>query len=134
MAKYIDFQFEQGDYGKAREFTDENSIVLAIRNILLSKPGNFPFNPSLGMDIRQYQFEFLDDSTIDGIQKELNRQIAKYIPEIGGISIFVRRIDDENGIPYLCFSIQSNINGEDRTMNFIMNQTGEDVRVFNECR
>ena len=56
MPKFIDFQLEQGDYTKAKEYEGVNATILAIRNILLSKPGNFPFNPSIGMDIRQYQF------------------------------------------------------------------------------
>jgi len=52
MADYTDFEFELGDYGKAVEYNDENAIILAVRNILLSKPGNFPFNPSIGMNIK----------------------------------------------------------------------------------
>lgn len=134
MAKFIDFQLEQGKYGKAVEYDDVNSIILAIRNILLSKPGNFPFNPSIGMDIRKYQFDILDDETIETIQKELNQQIAKYIPDISNVYIYVDKVLDENGTNYLCFSIGSSIDGEDRVANFVMSQNGEDVRIFNEIR
>ena len=36
MADYTDFELSFGPYGKATEYTDENAIILAIRNILLS--------------------------------------------------------------------------------------------------
>lgn len=134
MGNFTDFQLEQGKYGKAIEYNDVNSIILSIRNILLSKPGNFPFNPSIGMDIRKYQFDILDSETLDNIQKELNQQIAKYIPDISDIYIYVDKIQDENGINYLCFSIGSTIDGESKTADFILNQNGDDVKIFNEIR
>lgn len=131
MANYTDFQLELGEYGKAKEYKNDNAIVLAIRNILLSRPGNFPFNPSIGMNIRQYQFDILDDETVSNIQKELNKQIAKYIPDLGNVSANVLKIE-KDGSYYLCFSISVDGNEENITANFVMNQNGDDVRIYNE--
>lgn len=132
MAEYTDFQFKKGEYEKASEYFDEDAIILAIRNILLSKPGNFPFNPSIGMNIKKYQFELLDDQLISDIQSELNRQISQYIPSLGNVSIYVTKVVDDNNLPYLGISVAANMNGEKITSNFILGESGQTVKVFNE--
>ena len=132
MAEYIDFQLKKGEYVKASEYYDEDAIILAIRNILLSRPGNFPFNPSIGMNIKKYQFDLLDDQTVADIQSELDRQIAKYIPSLGNVSVQVVKVEDDNGLPYLGIAIGANMNGEKITSNFILGQEGQTVKVFNE--
>ena len=134
MADYTDFALSFGPYGKATEYTDENAIILAIRNILLSRPGNFPFNPSIGMNIKKYQFDILDSQTISDIQSELNREIAQYIPNLGSVEVYVNKIESSDGIGYLGISVGANLNGEKITSNFIMGQDPKtnEVKVFNE--
>ena len=130
--KYTDFAPAQSEYTKAAEYYDDNAIILAVKNILLSRPGNFPFNPSIGMDIRQYQFELLDDKMISNIRKELDKQISKYIPDIGEVEVQVRKVDDDYGKAYLCFSIFANINGDDISENLVLSNNGTTIDVFNE--
>ena len=132
MAEYTDFQLTKGEYVKASEYYDEDAIILAIRNILLSRPGNFPFNPSIGMNIKKYQFELLDEQTLADIRSELDRQIAQYIPSLGNVSLYVTKVEADNGLPYLGISIGANMNGEKVTSNFIVGQDGDTVKVFNE--
>ena len=88
MAEFLDFQFKESEFGLGKEYKDEDAIVLAIRNILLSRPGNFPFNPSIGMNIKKYQFDFIDDETLEEIKGELSRQISRYIPSLANVNIF----------------------------------------------
>lgn len=134
MADYTDFELSLGAYGKTTEYTDENAIILAIRNILLSRPGNFPFNPSIGMNIKKYQFDILDSQTIKDIQSELNREIATYIPNLGGVEVYVNKIDSTDGIGYLGISVGANLNGEKITSTFILGQdeNTHEVKIFNE--
>lgn len=132
MARVLDFQFESDVYGKAKEYDGDNAIILAIRNILLSRPGNFPFNPDIGMDIQKYQFDMLDEETLDSIKKELRKQIALYIPDIGNVDVNVVKVEDNDGLPYLGISIGTNLSGENLTSNFILGQNEGNLRVFNE--
>lgn len=132
MVDFTDYQLKMGEYGTSKKYEDEDAIVLAIRNILLSRPGNFPFNPSIGMNIKQYSFELLDEQLLSDIKSELNRQIAEYIPSIGNVKVDVLKIEDELKRPYLCFSIGSNIDGEEVQSNFILKQEGNNVEIFNE--
>lgn len=131
MAKYRDFIFEKGEYDKVSEYTDASAIVLAIRNILLSRPGNFPFNPSIGMDIRKYQFDLLDTQTLSDIKSELNRSIAAYIPELEGVNVSVEKIE-KDGKSYLGISVSVDYDKDSLTTNFLLVNEKDDVRVFNE--
>lgn len=132
MPTYKDFQFEPGNYNKAAEYYDNNALVLGIRNILLSRPGNFPFNPLIGVDIEQYMFDLLDDNTIADIQAEINRQVALYMPDLQNIQVNVEKIEISNGTPYLAISVASNMNGKETTANFILKQENSIVSIFNE--
>ena len=132
MPRFVDYRLCKDDYGEIQKYYDVNAIILAIRNILLSKPGNFPFNPSIGINIKQYQFEFLDNETIHSIQVELNKAISKLIPDTNGIEIKVLKVENENEIPCLGIAIYALTNEEEINANFLFTQEGEIVKVFNE--
>lgn len=133
-ANYLDFGLFKGEYGVAKEFYDEDAIILAVRNLLLSKPGNFPFNPSIGLNIKQYQFDILDDTTLYIIESKIQDAIIKYIPELGDVEVYVRKVEDENGKPFLGIAILSPINGEKVEANFLIDNNGTTLKVFNEIR
>jgi len=131
MPRYKDFLIEKGEYGIPAEYYDDNAIVLAIRNLIFSKPGNFPFHPGRGLNIKQYQFDIMDDTTINEINSELRRAIANEIPELGNVQVQVRNIEVENSY-YLVIAISVDTNTDTLNVNFIMNENGEELKVFNE--
>lgn len=132
MSTYKDFTFEKSNYKKMAEYTDSDAMILSIRNILLSRPGNFPFNPSIGMDIGKYQFDLLDNQTINDIKTELNRQIAAYMPDLQNIQIFVQRVDGKNGESFLGIAITATKNGNIINNSFLLNKDRDNVEIFNE--
>ena len=73
--KYKDFSFNLGNYNKMEEYTDAPVFVLAVRNILLSKPGNYPFTPGLGIDIEQYMFDLADENTKSRIESLMTEKL-----------------------------------------------------------
>lgn len=134
-----DFSLNMGPHNKMTEYTNTNSFVMAVRNILLSRPGNFPYSPSLGMDIEQYMFELADDQTLSNIKAELNRQISKYVDNISGVNIIVELLEDENEDSrgplrrhILGISVSANVNGEPVTTNFLMYQDHDILNIYNE--
>ena len=96
MARYRDYTFNHGDYGTAQEVTDASAIALAIKNIILSRPGNFPRTPGLGVDIEKYEFEQADSKTLSEIKTDITTQIGKYIPSIETVDLNVTLIEDTN--------------------------------------
>lgn len=137
MAKYRDFMFQQSNFIKAEEYTDTSAIILAIRNILLSRQGNFPFTPAFGMNIEKYQFDLLDDVQIEAIKAELSRHIAEYIPDISSVSISVEIVNDESGVinegrNMLGISIASKINAESISSSFLLYEKNGEIAILNE--
>jgi len=137
MAKYRDFMLQQSDFIKAQEYTDTSAIILNIRNILLSRKGNFPFTPSFGMNVEKYQFDLLDDIQIDVIRSELSKHIAQYIPDISGVNVSVEIVVDEQGIMaggqnMLGITVVSKLNSEDITASFLLYEKSGEVFIHNE--
>ena len=133
MTNYTDFTFNIGEYGTTEVVTDSKAITLAIRNILLSRPGNYPFDPSFGMNIEKYQFELLDSTTINSIKTELTKQIAKYIPNLENVFVSVEKIDDSTTMSGIIgISVSSSLNGEDSTSNFLVYNKEGTLNIVNE--
>jgi phage baseplate assembly protein W len=137
LSEYKDFIFKQGEYGKAEEVTDAAAVVLAIKNILLSRKGNFPFNPNFGMNLIKYQFDLINELSISDIKAELEEQIAKYIPSMENVFVDIRIVEnpDETSTferTMIGISISSNLNSEPLTSNFLLYKESDILRIFNE--
>lgn len=139
MAIYRDFTLDQGQYGRAPEYTDSSAIILAIRNILLTRKGNYPFNPSFGMDIERYQFDLLDDVQISEIKNELFRQIATYMPSFQNVVVDVRKVTDVEGVDadgreMLGISVSSKSGQAATTSSFLLYKKNGTLSIINETR
>jgi phage baseplate assembly protein W len=137
MAQYRDFTFDQGIYGRAAEYTDTSAFILAIRNILLSRPGNYPFNPSFGMNVQKYQFDLLDDIQLNEIKSELNRQIARYLPSFQDVQVDVRKIDNVDGVDadnreMVGISVMSKVGAETLASSFLLYKRNGTLNIINE--
>lgn len=137
MATYRDFSFNRGDFGKAQEVTDASALVLAIKNIILSRPGNFPFTPSLGIDIEKYEFEFADDKTLDQIKTDITTQIGLYLPNVEGVYLDVRFVEDEDFAPgrtILGISVKASMNDETVEVNFLIYNDYDGLHIYDEVK
>jgi phage baseplate assembly protein W len=137
MAKFRDFTFDPGIYGRATEVTDSSAFILAIRNILLTRKGNYPFNPSLGMNIEKYQFDLLDDIQLNEIKSELTRQISTYLPPFQDIQVDVRKIDNVEGVDsdnreMVGISIISKVNSQTLSSSFLLYRKNGTLNIINE--
>lgn len=137
MANYRDFTFDQGIYGRAAEYTDTSAFVLAIRNILLSRKGNYPFNPSFGMNIQKYQFDLLDDIQLNEIKSELNQQIARYMPAFQDVQVDVRKVTNVDGVEadnreMVGISVISKVNNQPLASSFLLYKRNGTLNIINE--
>ena len=108
---------------------------MAIKNILLSRPGNFPFTPDLGLNIDKYQFELLDDYTLSDIKNGILYQINKFVPAIDGVAVSVDKVESEirgEFVTGIGISVSAVYNGENVTANFLVLKDKEIVHVYNE--
>ncbi len=61
---------------------NENAISRSIRNLILTKLGDKPFQPDLGSEVYESLFETLDQITESSIQQQIENTIIKYEPRV----------------------------------------------------
>lgn len=68
-------------FNEPTELQGPKAWAQMITNLLYMKKGSFPSCPDMGIDIRSYQYQFLDHVRMD-LTNEVKRQVATYFPEI----------------------------------------------------
>lgn len=78
--------------------TNENSIKQAIKNLILTVPGEKPFQPLVGSRVYELLFEPLDPFTVDAIQDEIINTITQNEKRVQLINVDVTPIYENNKI------------------------------------
>ena len=75
---------------------NENAIARAVRNIVLTTPGEKLFDPDFGSSVGEILFENVDDITAVSIQDEIRSCLNNYEPRVDLINVDVDPNFDEN--------------------------------------
>ena len=75
---------------------NENAIARAVRNIVLTTPGEKFFDPDFGSSISEILFENVDDITAVSIEDEIRNCLGNYEPRVELIEVNVNPNYDEN--------------------------------------
>ncbi len=75
---------------------NENAIARAVRNIVLTTPGEKLFDPDFGSSVGEILFENVDDITAVAIQDEIKSSLQNYEPRVEIIDVIVDPNFDEN--------------------------------------
>ena len=78
--------------------TNESAIKQAIKNLILTVPGEKPFQPLIGSRVYELLFEPLDPFTVDAIQDEIINTITQYEKRVQLINVDVTPIYENNKI------------------------------------
>tara|TARA_B100002019_G_scaffold270658_1_gene264416 strand:- start:28798 stop:29217 length:420 start_codon:yes stop_codon:yes gene_type:complete len=78
--------------------TNENSIKQAIKNLILTVPGEKPFQPLVGSRVYELLFEPLDPFTIDAIHDEIINTIRQNETRVELTNVNVIPIYENNKI------------------------------------
>ena len=89
---------------------NENAIARAVRNIVLTTPGEKFFDPDFGSSVSEILFENVDDITAVSIEDEIKSSLRNYEPRVELINLTVNPNFDENQFDVL---ITYRIVGED---------------------
>ena len=82
--------------GDLIDLKNENAIARAVRNIVLTSPGEKLFNPEFGSSISEILFENVDDITAISIQDEIRSSLSNYEPRVELIDVNVDPNFDQN--------------------------------------
>ena len=77
---------------------NDNSIKQAVKNIILTSPGEKPFQPLVGSSVNRLLFEPLDAFTADTIAEEIRTTINQYEPRVALTRVDVTPIYENNKI------------------------------------
>jgi uncharacterized protein len=75
--------------GDIVKYTNENSVIRSIRNLLLTDRFERMYQPDIGTDIRKMLFEPMDSATAQNISVFTQQTITQYEPRAKIISINV---------------------------------------------
>ena len=75
---------------------NENAIARSIRNLVLTAPGDAPFNPELGSRVNELLFENFDNLTASSIQSEIENTITVFEPRVNLEEVAVTANFDNN--------------------------------------
>jgi len=75
---------------------NENAIARSIRNLVLTAPGDVPFNPQLGSRVNELLFENLDNLTASSIASEIENTITVFEPRVNLEEVVVTANFDNN--------------------------------------
>ena len=75
---------------------NDNSIKQAVKNIILTSPGEKPFQPLVGSPVNRLLFEPLDAFTADTIAEEIRTTINQYEPRVKLTNVEVTPINEGN--------------------------------------
>ena len=75
---------------------NENAIARSVKNIVLTVPGEKPFDPRFGSRITDLLFENVDEITAINIETEIRNSIERYEPRVKLTSVIVQADIDGN--------------------------------------
>tara|TARA_B100000214_G_C23699234_1_gene504484 strand:- start:173 stop:592 length:420 start_codon:yes stop_codon:yes gene_type:complete len=75
---------------------NDNAIKQAVKNLILTVPGEKPFQPDIGSRISELLFEPLDPFTSISIKEEVINTITQYEPRVRIIAVNVKANFEKN--------------------------------------
>ena len=75
---------------------DERAITNSVKNIILTSPGEKPFDRNFGSKVRDYLFDLVDIGTAGLLKVEIERAIKYNEPRVEVLEVFVDAQPDQN--------------------------------------
>ena len=69
---------------------NETAIARSIRNLILTAPGERPFNPELGSQVSRLLFNPMDDITTDSLREQISNTINNFEPRVNLRQVIVQ--------------------------------------------
>ena len=84
--------------GDVRPIINEVAIRRSIMNLIKTKRGSRPFNPTYGCNIDNYLFNYVPGYTEYNLQKELKDSITRFEPRVDVDDVVIEYINGGEGI------------------------------------
>ena len=78
------------------QLKNANAIARSIRNLIMTVPGERPFNPVLGSQVTSLLFENLDKLTASSIKSEIINTVSNFEPRVRLNEVIVKAQPNNN--------------------------------------
>ena len=102
---------------------NETAIARSIRNLILTTPGERPFNPELGSQVNRLLFEPIDDITSDSLKEQIENTINNFEPRVRLRQVVVQPNFDNNEYDILIRYDIVGIEATSQQLSFALQQT-----------
>ena len=103
---------------------DDAAVKQSVVNLLMTIPGERPFQSSLGSRISELLFEPLDYGIAAQIQEEIRTTIRNYEPRIGIVELVVEPEFEENSFTvHMEYEIVGRQDNAPQEINFLLQRT-----------
>jgi phage baseplate assembly protein W len=94
----IDLSFTAKPSGDIYKKKDAGAVKQAVKTLLLTSPGEKPFQPSFGAGLGDLIFELMDADAEDEITDAVNIAVQNYEPRAKVLNVDVNAAPDQNAI------------------------------------
>lgn len=94
--KDLDLSMAQTTNKDVAKRLDVNAVKQSIKNLLLTRPGERPFQPTVGSDLYRLLFEPMDVLTTETLRAVISACIRNYEPRVRLQEVAIRPNFDEN--------------------------------------
>lgn len=100
-----------------------NAIARSVRNLVLTVPGEKPFQPEVGSNVTNLLFENLDELTATAIKGEIENTINNYEPRVELNSVEVEPDYDSNVFDVTVQYFIVGIDVPEQQLSFVLQRT-----------
>jgi phage baseplate assembly protein W len=119
----LDLRFTpQPSTGDVSMSYDEQSVIRSVKNLLLTRPFERPFYPTVGSQIDNLLFEPVTPLTANLIRDEVIRTITNWEPRVKIATLDIVANPDQNGYSISMFMYIGN-NSQPTGVNLILKRT-----------
>ena len=92
------FKTEEREHQDIDQLTDIPAIVNSFTTLLMTRKGGRPLVPRMGLDLREYIGEPIDEDTKIFIQEDITEQIRTYEPRVSVEGVEIEGDPDDNSL------------------------------------
>ena len=102
---------------------NENAIARSVRNLILTSPGDKPFQPEVGSRVSEMLFESMDKITANAIRSEIRNTLNNFEPRISLKEVIVEPDYDNNEYNVTINYIIVGIDADQQQLSFALVST-----------
>ena len=121
MALPKDVGYGLDDFQRMKVYSESESIARYILTILLTRPGNYPGLPHIGLNVKQLLYDDLNEFNATSLKERIYDQCSALLPHIVGDDVYAGLIE-YNGTTFLLIRVSVEVNSKMQKINYAFYQ------------